>query len=417
MDNLNYTKRKLTLLFTLIVFFIILILWLIFFSAKYYTELRQDKIDFSNSISFIWKKINVLDNIINNFNIKIDIFNNIKDWIVRDIREKKSSSSYIIINRNNNSIVSSNVKNNIEKLYKYILDETEYNNFETYWFLLSKYHFQEKLVNYDIIFIKKLNYSYDNYLRDLMSYLIVVLLCSMWVYYIWYRFIWEALKPVEDNMRDMKYFVHNAWHELKTPISVIDSNIQLLDDIKSYDNSLTKEIREEIKRMNILMSWLIELTNINQDKKLILINLKEELEKIISWFRNMISKKRIVIQLDVLDKIHIKSNKDYLYIFLSNIIWNSIKYNNFWWKIDIYYKKWELIIKDTWIWIQENDLEMIFDRFYKADKSRNSEWFWIGLSLVKKIAKIYKWKIRVVSEKTKWTTFMIKFKNKKNKII
>jgi signal transduction histidine kinase len=97
-------------------------------------------------------------------------------------------------------------------------------------------------------------------------------------------------------------------------------------------------------------------------------------------------------------------------MFLSNIIWNSIKYNIKNWEINIKYHKWILNIKDTWIWIEKKDLDKIFDRFFKTDSSRNSEWFWIWLSLVKKISDIYKWKIKVKSEEKKWTEFIIKIK-------
>ena len=410
MNNLNSTKKRLTIIFTLIVFTIVLILWLIFFSAKYYNELRKEKMNFLNSISFVEKEFNVIDKFIKNFNIKRNIFNNIKEGIIKDIRNDKTVSSYIIINKTNNFIISSNIEYNIVPLEWIILDNNEYIWVEVFWFLISKFHIKEKWINYDIVFIQKLTYSFDNYLGDIISYIIVVLFFSVWVYFIWYKFINEALKPVEENMKDMEYFVQNAGHELKTPISIIDSNIQLLDDIKSYDSWFTKEIREEIKRINLLMSWLIELTNINQNKPLDKLNLKNELEKVISWLKSKILEKELNINIKIEKITIIKSNKDYLYIFLSNLIWNAIKYNKKWWKIDIFCKNWTLIIKDSWIWIEDNDLNKIFDRFYKTDFSRNSEGFWIGLSLVKKIENIYKWKIIVKSKKNIWTSFIIKFK-------
>jgi len=94
---------------------------------------------------------------------------------------------------------------------------------------------------------------------------------------------------------------------------------------------------------------------------------------------------------------------------LSNIVWNAIKYNKNNWKIDIKIDKTKLSIKDSWKWIPSSDLEKIFDRFYKVDRSRNSDGFGIWLSLVKKIADIYKWKIEVKSKKWEWTEFIIKF--------
>jgi his kinase A (phosphoacceptor) domain len=60
----------------------------------------------------------------------------------------------------------------------------------------------------------------------------------------------------------MKNFIHNAGHELKTPISVIDSNIQLLLDMKTYDEEMILELKTEILKLNSLLQSLINLSDI-----------------------------------------------------------------------------------------------------------------------------------------------------------
>jgi len=60
----------------------------------------------------------------------------------------------------------------------------------------------------------------------------------------------------------MKNFIHNAGHELKTPIAVIDSNIQLLLDMKTYDDSMMLELKEEVLKLNSLLDSLIKLSDI-----------------------------------------------------------------------------------------------------------------------------------------------------------
>jgi two-component system OmpR family sensor kinase len=94
----------------------------------------------------------------------------------------------------------------------------------------------------------------------------------------------------------------------------------------------------------------------------------------------------------------------------SNLLRNAIKYNtkNNWY-IKIELKKDSLSVANSSYWIENEDLDKIFDRFYKCEKSRNSEGFWIWLSLVKKICDIYKWKVSVNSELNKETKFEIKF--------
>jgi signal transduction histidine kinase len=88
---------------------------------------------------------------------------------------------------------------------------------------------------------------------------------------------------------------------------------------------------------------------------------------------------------------------------------NSIKHNNVSWKINIILDKNKLTILNTWNWINEKDLPHIFDRFFKWEKGRNTEGFWIWLSLVKKICDIYSWKILVKSGDNEETIFEIKF--------
>jgi signal transduction histidine kinase len=60
----------------------------------------------------------------------------------------------------------------------------------------------------------------------------------------------------------MNNFIHNAGHELKTPISVIDSNIQFIKDIKKYDESMMDEMKDETEKLNSLIDSLIKLSDI-----------------------------------------------------------------------------------------------------------------------------------------------------------
>ena len=239
--------------------------------------------------------------------------------------------------------------------------------------------------------------------------MIFSLLSSIVFYFIWKVFVNNNLKPVEQSINSMQDFVHNAWHELKTPISIIHWNLQLIRQVKKYNKELTNESINELEKLNKLIEWLIELSDINTNLEKKNINITEELEDILKDLNEEIEKKQINIKKSFNNKATISANKQYFYIFVSNIIRNAIKYNKDWWSIEITIKKNIFTIKDNWIWIEKKELKKIFDRFYKIDKSRSSSWYGIWLSLVKKIADIYSRNIKIESELWRWTNFKVFF--------
>ncbi len=404
-DNLNITKKKLTILFTFLVFGIVILLEVVFFSSKYYSYINTEKTSFDLSTKSIGTRFVSLNDFVINFDLEKRLFR--FNWE----RINNSDISFLIITKKSQELVFSNVTDNIKwEFVKKELEENAYNNIDQEDnYLVKKIWVSDRWVLYDILFIKKLKYSFSDYLSDLAGFIFVTLLFSIGFYYIWLRFVNKNLEPVEQNLKDMQDFIHNAGHELKTPISVISSNLQLLNELKSYDKDLTKESLEEIKRLDKLIEWLVELSDINSTEKKEDINLKEEVDLVIKDFSRKIEKKWIELDFIVKNNFILKASREYFYIFFSNLLWNAIKYNKKWWNIKVELNKNKLIISDTWLGISEQDIKKIWDRFYQVDKSRNSKGFGIWLSLVRKVADIYKWKINVKSKLWEWTSFEIMF--------
>ena len=413
------TKRKLSIIFTIMVFIVVFLLWITFFFVKYFKQLDLEENEFSTIVRQVetWKLS--VDKIINFWNdIGRDLVNkNFKkndfDFptppiIDEDDLKPKWFINYVLVD-NKNTVISSNIKDDIsDKLIESInKNDSFYQITQSSGFLIKKFDLADN--KWTFIILKWLRYSLRELLEDSIAFLFISLLFSIILYFIAKKFVDKTFVPVEENMKDMKNFIHNAWHELKTPISVIDSNIQIIDDLKVYDKEMISELKKEVRRLNSIIDSLIKLSDIALFKDLEDINLRDTVDEIIKEFSFNILKKKIDVKVDITNDVIVKSSNDYLYMFLLNLIWNAIKYNKDSWSINIFYKNWELFIKDTGIWIDRKDVDKIFDRFFKADKSRNSEWFGIWLSLVKKIADVYKWKIRVESELEKGTTFIVRF--------
>lgn len=410
-SHLEQTKKRLTIIFSIIVFAIIFILEVTFFSVKYITEIKKEHWMFSNLIENIESEKLSLEDIMNFW----DNFNpNIKKWAKdknhrpteHNTLKPKGFINYVFID-NNSEVISHNIKDDIDQS---IITEI-YNNDDffvlqnTSWFLTKKFKTQNGI----FIILKDISYSLSDYLEDIFWFLSTTLLASIGFYFIGRKFVDKALHPVEENIKDMKDFIHNAGHELKTPISVIDSNIQLIDDMKIYDAEMTQELRIETQRLNSIIEGLITLSNIDTFRETEHISLQEIIKEIIKEYKFKISDKKLTINIDIEKSIQVTAYKNYLYICLSNIIWNAIKYNSKKGTIDISYKHGKLSIQDSGIGIEESDIIKVFDRFFKADNSRSSEGFGIGLSLVKKISDIYNWNIQVSSKEKKGSCFTIKF--------
>ncbi len=409
--NLKILKTKLTITFSVIVFLVIFVFWLVFFSSKYFQIKNNDYRSFSNVITSVEKWSITLNDILRVGNFRFDGHNMMKkidDWSMKNLDMPKLLLNYIYLDSNNN-VLFSNIKENIKYniLEKIILSEWNYNKIydkDSYYFSKLKLNNWNKLV-----LIKKHWYGFFDYINDMFFYTMISLFFSFFIYFIWLKFIDKIFLPVEENIKDMKNFIHNAGHELKTPISIIDSNSQLMLELNKWDISMIKEIKNEANKLNWLIDWLISLSDIGHIKSQSSNKLLDLINEVISNYQKEINDKKIKVNINIWSNIVVKSNKNYLFIFLSNIVWNAIKYSNNKWIIDINYKGSELYIKDNWIWISNNDLSHIWDRFYKADKSRNTKWYWIWLSIVKKISEIYWWEINVDSKLWEYTIFKIKF--------
>ena len=414
--NIKKTKRHLTILFSLIVFLSFFILWTTFFTVKYFRVTNFEKSEITNLITLFEQRKLSVDEIISFWNKWEKDFlggkrkrNDFKIIAEEGLWFKPNwFINYILIN-NTWSLISSNIKDDIEhdQIISIIKNDSYYKLSSEEWFLIKK----NKLNNNEgvLILIRKVWYNLSDYLSDVFWFLFINILFSLILYFIGFKFVNKAFVPVEENMKDMTNFIHNAGHELKTPISVIDSNIQLIDDIKEYDAEMTKELKWEVIRLNSIIDSLIKLSNLWIEKESEKINIKETVDFVLKEFSFKISEKNIKFKVNISDTEFIKVNKDYFYMFVSNLIGNAIKYNLDNGSIDISYSDKELLIKDSGIWIDKKDIGKIFDRFFKSDDSRSTDGFGIGLSLVKKISDIYNWKIHVESEKWNWTSFIVKF--------
>ncbi len=406
-SDLKYTKKRLSIIFALIVFLVAFFLEASYFTIRYFNFSFQEKKEFNLTTEQLSKQFQKNPIIFNIFLTEGLRFRPPKEQN-REPEKDLRFLNFLVLDTSWN-IIAQNLQKNIW-IHHESLMRIGYNSLEYLWegILWKKID-----ISYfwwwiqDMIFIKELWYSGEDYFWDVFFFFLVTLCFSVIFYLIWRIFVDRNLKPVEETLADMNDFIHNAHHELKTPISVIYSNLQIMKATKNYEEGLVENSIFEIKRIDALILELSDFSNIRSISQMEDVFVEKEVEKIIEEYLKDIGGKKIKVSIKINKTPILKINKNYFYIFFSNLLRNAIKYNYEWGEINIIWDKNKIVISNTGEKILQEDIPFIFNRFFKGEKSRNSEWFGIWLSLVKKICDMYRWRITVTSDE-KYTTFEVK---------
>ena len=228
----------------------------------------------------------------------------------------------------------------------------------------------------------------------------------------------EMLDKLESSINKERQFASDASHELRTPIAVINAQVEQALSSKRRINEYREALRtvgNEGRKMNHIISQLIMIYMSEEGRykfNFETIELNEIISDIVEEFKTIADTKKISIDFKPENKIMIKADQTLITRLFINLIENAIKYTHENGRISINSGKDDrnanVIIEDTGIGISEKDIPYIFDRFYQAESSRSGNGTGLGLSIVKWIVNIHKGFIDVKSNVNKGTTFIIK---------
>lgn len=211
-------------------------------------------------------------------------------------------------------------------------------------------------------------------------------------------------------------FLQNITHEIKTPITAINSAIELLqtpNSMSSKDNECLNIIKFQIKAIDKLVNDILylsesEVEKTNEQRNFTNVNLNSMIRKIVDY----LSFSDTRINFTEKSSIEIFAHKELLSTAVSNLITNAMKYSKSD-KIDVILSKSnnniEIVIKDYGIGIEAEHLNHLFEKFYRVDKMRSRQLggTGLGLAIVKNIVELHNGKITVESEVGKGTAFTI----------
>lgn len=223
------------------------------------------------------------------------------------------------------------------------------------------------------------------------------------------------VKPVEETFQKQKQFISDASHELKTPLAVIEANVDVLEnEIKS--NKWINYIQNEIESMNKLINELLllaKIENIDNIAEYEQFDMSKEVEIILSMFESVAYEKQISLKSNIQPNIIMNGKKEDVEHILSTLVDNAIHHTPKKKEVIVELKKEKneivLAVKNVGEPIQEEEREKIFERFYRIDQARNrkEKRYGLGLAIAKSTLQKYNGKI-TVEYQDNFTIFQVK---------
>ncbi len=217
-----------------------------------------------------------------------------------------------------------------------------------------------------------------------------------------------------------KSFVANVSHELKTPMTTIGGFIDgILDGTIEPEkrNYYLTIVSDEVKRLSRLVQSMLSMAKLESGEFVLkpeLFDFREMLCTIVISQEQRIEAKKLNIKgLDEVESISVNADKDLIHQVIYNLVDNAIKFTDesgtIGFRVKRDNKKLVFTITNTGKGIPENELPHVFERFYKADKSRsaNKNSTGLGLYIVKTILKAHGGGIAVTSKENSFTSFSV----------
>jgi len=226
----------------------------------------------------------------------------------------------------------------------------------------------------------------------------------------------QTLERLETLFLSQQRFLADVSHELRTPLTVIKGNVDLMRRMKQFDAESLTSIDQEAGRLTRLVGGLLMLAQAESGK--LPLTLKPvELDLLITEvFQEMhiLASGKVHVHLNEIDQLMVNGDRDRLKQVLINLVANAIQYTPPGGDVFISLSKVRdqarITCRDTGPGIPAEDVPHIFERFYRAEKSRTrskTPGFGLGLSIAKWIVEHHSGRIEVTSKEGEGTTFAI----------
>ena len=227
----------------------------------------------------------------------------------------------------------------------------------------------------------------------------------------------RAMRSMQETFERQRQFISDAGHELKTPLTIISANVDILHD-EIGENKWLSYIQSQAERMRVLVGEMMNLTKLemgDKEKDFVDFSLSEAVSSAALPFEGQAFEQEKQLELEIQEDISYHGNPDQIKQLVGIFMDNALKYSKEHGEIRVTLQqvqnKKTLKVYNTGKGIPESEKEKIFQRFYRSDASRAraTGGYGLGLSIAQSIADAHKIRIQVESEYEHWICFILTF--------
>ncbi len=205
-----------------------------------------------------------------------------------------------------------------------------------------------------------------------------------------------AVRPVAESYEKQRQFITDANHELKTPLTLILSNLDIIET-EFGKNEWLDDIRSEGERMGLLINQLVTLSRMDESTDSLAradFDLSNAVADTVSGFQSLVEERHHILTSSIPPSIHYHGDEFLIRRLTAILLDNAIKYcdldGNI--QLSLTFRRYPVLtVENTYKDVDNLELNRLFDRFYRADKVRTfSGSFGIGLSIAQSIVKSHK---------------------------